>query len=99
MVHMLASHLRSEFLAVPTLVRLDMARGANGLEPTLLIKASSLSLKYLLRRQTFKLVVTRVGRKILYAAELPDDPKTPAIVWSLAERQAELRALRTLATN
>src|SRR5450756_1115231 len=96
MVHMLAKHLRSEFLAVPTLVRFDMARGQEGLEPTLLIKADSLSLKYLLRRQSFRLVVTRIGRELAYAVEIPDDPKNPAMTWSLAERRNETTALETL---
>jgi hypothetical protein len=96
---MLSSHLRSEFLAVPQLVRLDMAYGEEGLEPTLLVKASSLSLKYLLRRQAFKLIVTRVGPELAYAVEIPDDPEKPATAWSLLERQNEVDALTTLITN
>jgi len=99
MVHMLASHLRSEFLAVPELVRLDMAMGRYGLEPTLLIKVNSLSLRYLLRRRSLRVFVATLGRKLLYGVEVPDDPDTPATAWSLAELPAEVEAFRTLIRN
>jgi hypothetical protein len=99
MVHILANHLRSEFLAVPQLVRFDMAHGQNGLEPTLLVKASSLSLKYLLRQKSFRLMVMRVGNKIAYAVEIPDDPEDPVATWSLMELPNEATALKTLITN
>ena len=99
MVHILADHLRSEFLAVPVLVRFDMAQGQNGPEPTLLIKAPSLSLKYLLRRQSLRFMVMRIGRKIAYAVEIPDDPDRPASAWSLLELPNESLALKTLITD
>jgi len=99
MVHILASHLRSEFLAVPALVRFDMAHGENGPEPTLLIKAPSLSLKYLLRRQSLRFMVMRIGQKIAYAVEIPDDPNYPASAWSLLELPNEALALKTLIAN
>lgn len=99
MVHILARHLRSEFLAVPELVRFDMAHGSDGPEPTLLIKANSLSLKYFLRRESFRFVVSRVGRKIVYAVEIPDDLKQSAMAWSLVEREEELTALKALVAN
>lgn len=96
---MLAAHLRSEFLAVPQLVRLDMAHGADGPEPTLLIKASSLLLKYLVRRQSMRLVLTRVGDEMAYGVEIPDDPDYPATAWSLMALPAEAQALETLSAN
>lgn len=99
MVHVLASHLRSEFLAVPELVRFDMPQGKDGFEPTLLIKSNSLRLKYLLREKSFRLIVTRVGQKIAYGVEIPDDPDAPALAWSFLERSAEARALSTLIEN
>jgi hypothetical protein len=76
-----------------------MAHGEKGPEPTLLIKASSLCLKYLLRRREFRLIVTRIGSEIAYAAEIPDDPETPATAWSFVERHNEVEALRTLITD
>lgn len=99
MVHMLASHLRSEFLAVPQLVRLDMAEGRNGFEPTLLIKVSSLAIKYLLRRRSMRVFVATLGQQLLYGLEVPDDPEGPAIAWSLVELPAEVEALRRLMRN
>ena len=96
MVHMLASHLRSEFLAVPELVRLDMAAGREGLEPTLLIKVSSLALKYLIRRRSMRVFVATLGQQLLYGVELPDDPDKPAVAWSLVALSAEIEALQTL---
>lgn len=99
MIHILASNLRSEFLAVPQLIRFDMAYGQNGPEPTLLIKASSLSLKYLLRCQQFGIVITRIGSKFAYAVEIPDDPEKPAMAWSLVELQNEVEALSTLVSD
>ncbi len=98
MVHILASHLRSEFLAVPQLVRFDMAHGQNGPEPTLLVKANSLSLKYLLRQKSLRFMVTRIGDKIAYAVEIPDDPERPATAWSLMQLPNEAVALKTLVT-
>lgn len=99
MVHILADHLRSEFLAVPQLVRFDMPLGEDGREPTLLIKANSLCLKYLLRRRAMRLVISKVGDKILYGVEIPDDPQFPAMVWSLMGEPAEVAALEALAAN
>src|SRR4051794_4217239 len=96
MVHVPASHIRSEFLATPQLVRFDMAHGQNGPEPTLLIKSTSLSLKYLLRNRSFRFIITRIETKVAYGVEIPDDPNTPGIAWSLLERETEARALRTL---
>lgn len=99
MVHILAKHLRSEFLAVPELVRFDMAVGKEGPEPPLLIKATSLSLKYLIKRKAFHFIIASVGKKIAYGVEIPDDPEAPATAWSLVGLEAELMALYTLMQN
>ena len=93
MVHMLARHLRSELLAVPQLTRLDMAMGRDGFEPTMLIKVSSLALKYLLRQRSMRVFVATLGQQLLYGVEVPDDPESPAIAWSLVELPAEVEAL------
>jgi len=99
MVHLLADRLRDEFLAVPSLVRLDMPYGANGPEPTLLIKANSLALKYLLRQRSFRFMISQIGFQIVYAVEIPDDPDRPAAVWSLLGASTEVVALRELIAN
>jgi len=96
-MHLLSSQHRAEFLAVPQLVRFSMPLGANGLESTLLIKASSLHLKYLVRLKGFRLVFLSVGPGWLaYGIELADDVAHPAIIWSLVEYQDELSALKAL---
>ena len=96
MVHILASHLRSELLACPQLVRFDMVQGMDGPEATLLIKASSLGLKYLLRREKFRLILTLIGARIAYAIEIPDDHERPGTIWSFLDLPAEKAALLAL---
>lgn len=94
---MLSSRNRSEFLATPQLVRFSMPVGANGPEPTLLIKANSLNLKYLVRLKRFRLVFLSVGPGWLaYGIELADDPAHPAVIWSLLEHEDEVSVLEAL---
>jgi hypothetical protein len=76
-----------------------MAIGDGGPEPTLLIKSTSLSLRYALKRQSLRFYLTRVGNKVLYAVEIPDDPSAPGTAWSLVGLPAELTALRTLISS
>jgi hypothetical protein len=74
-----------------------MPLGVKGREPTLLIKANSLHLKYLVRLKKFRLVFLSVGPGWLaYGIELADDPQHPAIIWSLLEYEDEVAALRAL---
>lgn len=74
-----------------------MPSGANGLEPTLLIKANTLSLKYIVRLKHFRLVFLSVGPGWLaYGVELADDPTHPAIIWSLLEYEDEVSTLEAL---
>jgi hypothetical protein len=97
MVHILSQRNRSEFLAVPELVRFDMPEGTRGPEPTLLVKTSSLTLKYLVRQRSFKFVLFFVGQSHLgYAIQVNDDPQAPATLWSIAESSNEVDALLAL---
>lgn len=73
-----------------------MPLGSDGPEPTLLIKASYLALKYLIRRRSMSLVVTKLGDEIAYGVEIPDDPDHPATAWSLMASPTEALALKTL---
>jgi len=94
---MLSSRNRSEFLAVPELVRLSMPQGSDGREPTLLIKASALNLQYFLRLRQFNLIILLIsGRWLGYGVELLDDAEHPAMLWSLLEYADELEALKAL---
>jgi len=96
-MHILSGRNYSEFLAVPQLVRFDMAHGASGLEPTLLVKTSSLTLKYLLKLKSFRIVVFPVDDKYVgYAVQVNDDPRSPATLWSIAESPNEIQALLAL---
>lgn len=99
-MHILSAQYRSEFLATPELVRLIMAHGDEGLEPTLLIKSSTLTLKYLLQTKKMKLVVLRVAKDWLaYGIEIQDDPNHPALLWSLLEHPNEMEAFRKLMSS
>lgn len=96
-MHLLSRRNRSEFLAVPALLRFTLANGQHGPEATLLIKASSLILKYLLRLQRFHLLIFRVSANWLaYAVRIEDDKDHPATIWSLLEYDDEFFALLTL---
>jgi hypothetical protein len=99
-MHLLSPRHRSEFLAVPQLARLTVARGKDGPEVTLLIKASTLTLKYLLRQKRFKFFAFRVSTKwIAYGVQIDDDPQQPAMLWSILEYEDETQALQTLLTE
>lgn len=96
-MHILSSKLRSEFLATPQLARFTMANGSSGMEPTLLIKSTTLTLKYLLSGASFRVVISMLDSGwIVYGIEIDDDPSSPALVWSLVESAEELDALRSL---
>lgn len=95
-MHLLAAHYQSEFLATPSLVRLDYVQGKDGLEPTLLIKASTLLLKYILLKISMKLHFVQIGRRLLYCLEVGDNDLKPAMIWSVLEREEEKSALVAL---
>ena len=98
-MHLLASHYRSEFLATPQLIRIDYAQGANSFEPTLLVKGSTLLLKYIVLGARLQLHLARVSGRILYALAAYDDPSKPAMLWSVVESEAEATALQGLVSN
>lgn len=95
-MHILASHYRSEFLATPQLIRIDYAKGANGFEPTLLVKGSTLLLKYIVLGARLQLFLGRLNDRLLYALIAYDDPSKPVMLWSIVESEAEVKALQAL---
>jgi hypothetical protein len=99
MVHIPSDHSRAELLTNNQLVRFCLAEGADGLEPTLIVKSSSLMLKYLVRRKSFRILVSKLvpGGQLFYAVEVPDDPTNPASIWSIVENVNELQALQRTA--
>jgi hypothetical protein len=97
-MHMLSAYNRNEFLATPQLVRFDHARGIDEFEPTLLVKADTVLLKYLMRGARLQLQFAQVhGDRLLYALTVHDDPTSPAILWSVLEQEEERQALFGLA--
>ncbi len=96
-MHILSSHYRSEFLAVPQLVRFDYAHGRDGPEPTLLIKGSTLMLKYIVLGARMQLAFTMCDGRLLCALKVCDDGDNGGILWSVVEREEELAGVRGLA--
>lgn len=98
-MHMLSSHNRSEFLAVPQLIRFDYAHGRDGFEPTLLIKGSTLLLKYIVLGARMQLAFTMCKGRLLCALKVCDDGDNSGILWSIVEREEELNGIRGLANG
>lgn len=98
-MHILTPHYRSEFLATPQLVRVDYAKGANGFEPTFLVKGSTLLLKYMVLGSPLRFALGRVDDRLLYAFIAYDDAAKPAMLWSVVENQAEVNALKGIVSG
>lgn len=96
-MHVLSHHNRSEFLACPQLVRFDYAIGRDGFEPTLLIKGSTLLLKYVVLGVPMQLAFAMCADRLLCAVKVCDDGKDGGILWSVVEREEELNGIRGLA--
>ena len=97
-MHLPRHELWQEMLAVPQLVRFTFPQ-QNGLEryPTLLIKAHSLLLKYIVQGVQLKLFFFRISDgHFAYALRIADDATHGAIIWSLLADPDELAALRDL---
>src|SRR5205814_5399181 len=95
-MHILAAHCRSEFLATPQLVRFAYTKGQSGFEPTLLIKGSTLLLKYIALGVRMQLAFAPLGNRLLYALKVYDDEERAGVLWSILERDEEKTALTAL---
>jgi len=95
-MHILADYYRSEFLATPQLFRIDHAHGDGGQVPTLLLKASTLLLKYIVQGSALELLLARCDERLLYGVKVVDDAEKPVTIWSIAEHSAERDALMAL---
>ena len=95
-MHMLSSYNRSEFLACPQLIRFDYASGRDGFEPTLLIKGSTVLLKYVVLGARMQLAFAMCDGRLLYALKVCDDGDDGGILWSIVEREEELNGMRGL---
>jgi hypothetical protein len=78
-----------------------MALGEDGrLEPTILIKADSLALKYLVSSPSCQLLIVRVaGAGTAYGVYVKDDIENPGLIWSLVESREELQVIEIAATG
>ncbi|GLS05989.1 hypothetical protein GCM10007860_31530 [Chitiniphilus shinanonensis] len=98
-MHILAAHYRSEFLATPQLVRVDYAKGVEEFEATLLLKGSTLLLKYIVLGTSLRLQLGRVNNRLFYALTVYDDVLKPATLWSVVESESEVNALKGLVSG
>jgi len=98
-MHILSSDNRSEFLACPQLVRLDFAQGKDEFESTLLVKGSTLLLKYVIAGVNLQFILVRIKDRLVYGLRIQDDPDKPAILWSAIEKQEEVLALRQMCND
>jgi hypothetical protein len=90
-MHLPSHRNHQELLASPGLVRFALSDGGDGPEATLLVKAATLELKYILRLKRLRLSLFRAaGGRIGYALQLDDDPDHPATAWSMFEFSDEL---------
>lgn len=96
-MHALSFHNRSEFLAVPELIRFEYSKGLDGFEPTLLIKGSTVLLKYIVVGAQMQLAFAMCEGRLLYALKVFDDGDDGCILWSVVEREEELNGIRGLA--
>ena len=95
-MHLLSSKNYEEFLATPQLIRFDYPCGGEKREPTLLIKGSTLLLKYIILKTKIEFLFTRIDDRLLYVLRIWDDVKRPANLWSILEREEEKDALLAL---
>lgn len=95
-MHMLSHHNRSEFLACPQLIRFEYGKGRDGFEPTLLIKGSTLLLKYIVLGARMQVAFAICAGRLLCALKVFDDGDDGGILWSVVERDEELNGFRGL---
>lgn len=97
MTYVLSDNDRSKFLAIPEVACLKVLKDGGSPRVALLVKTSSLRLKYLHQLKSFRVIVTRLtSRGVLYLIEIKDDPTNPSYIWSLVETEEELEALNIL---
>lgn len=93
-MHILSTSQYTEFSGSPSLVQATLAFTGTRFEPTLLLKADSLPLKYVVLSSGLTIRFLKDARgALLYGVDISDDPHDPGIVWSLASSQDEIDAL------
>jgi hypothetical protein len=97
MTHLLSGKHYEQFMREVAITRFTMADGQDGKECTLLVKAPTLLLRFLIKHKKFKVLAAKItGYPLLwYAVRVEDDPDKPFSIWSIVEDEDELTALRT----
>jgi len=98
-MHWLSDQNRSEFLACPQLVRFEYAQGKDGFEPTILIKGSTLLLKYIVLGAPMQLAFAKCEDRLVCALRISDDGADGGILWSVVEREEELKGILGLSNG
>jgi len=98
-MHWLSDQNRSEFLACPQLVRFEYAQGKDGFEPTILIKGSTLLLKYIVLGAPMQLAFAKCENRLVCALRISDDGADGGILWSVVEREEELKGILGLSNG
>jgi hypothetical protein len=98
-VHLAAKHVLDEMMSLQQLARACVSQtGGSASEPTLIIKTKSLSLKYILKSPTIRIVLGQTNAKhLFYGILVDDDLHRPFTLWSLVEREDELEAVNRIA--
>lgn len=96
-MHWLSSENRSEFLACPQLIRFEYGQGAERFEPTLLIKGSTLLLKYIVTGVPMQLAFSMIEGQLICALRVCDNGSSGGVLWSVIERDQEVKGIRSLA--
>lgn len=92
-MHWLSAQNRSEFLAVPELIRFEYSQGRDGLEPTILIKTNTLLLKYIVLGAPMQLAFAKFQEQLVCALRVCDDEADGCTLWSVVEREEELKGI------
>jgi hypothetical protein len=101
MIHVLSERYRREFSRSFDIVRFGMASQDRDFTPVLLIKAGTLTLKYLIRLRTFRLLFWKFlpARHLWYGVQIADDPAHQSVLWSVVESEEELAAIQQVARS
>ena len=96
-MHIPSAELHLEILSTPGFARFVRSLGADGFETTLILKESTLTLKYLIRRAHLSILIQQLASgEVLYAILIDEYDNKPTAAWSLVETEAELSALTEL---
>lgn len=95
-MHILSDWTAREFESVSDAVLLDMCEGGLGLEPTMLVKSSTLNLKHVVKSGLALVLDFSHDKQVRYTLVVQDDPEDPLQLWSEAQRPQETEALKRI---